>query len=70
MNNETHPIHTVRKLYTFEKLEVTMELGVNIFDAYDDHVGIFSLSPESTTYLTVETIQTQRNDDHQPYNEI
>ena len=56
MNNETHPIHTVRKLYPFEKMEVLIELGVNIFDAYDDHVGIFTQSPESQTYLTVESI--------------
>ena len=56
MNNETYPIHTVRKLYPFEKMEVQIELGVNIFDAYDDHVGIFTQSPESQTHLTVESV--------------
>ena len=56
MNNETHPIHEVRKLYSFEAMEVTIELGANVFDAYDDPVGIFTQNPESTTYLTVETL--------------
>ena len=56
MNNETYPIHEVRKLYTFESMEVLIELGVNVFDAYDDHVGIFALSPETQTYLTVESL--------------
>ena len=45
-------------------MEVLIELGVNIFDAYDDHVGIFALSPESQTYLTVESLQSTRNDAH------
>ena len=56
MNNETHPIHEVRKLYSFEAMEVIIELGANVFDAYDDPVGIFTQNPVSTTYLTVETL--------------
>ena len=45
-------------------MEVTIELGVNVFEAYDDPVGIFTQNPESQTYLTLETLQSTRNDAH------
>ena len=64
MNNETHPIREVRKLFSFEAMEVRIELGANVFDAYDDPVGIFTQDPVRQTYLTVETLQSTRNDAH------
>ena len=62
MKNSSHPIREVRKMYYFEKLEVMLELGSNIFDAKDDSIGVFPTEPQSQTYLSVESLRSYTND--------